>query len=100
MSTQKKSTTEFKKTIVNLYRSGRPIPKFMKNTAFLLVLFPIGSKCIPKLRSMMTPSLPHNKSKSFKNQTTRQTGGLLYGYKPIVTGQRLKALAFTNAFRQ
>ncbi|HIY57292.1 MAG TPA: hypothetical protein H9829_03695 [Candidatus Tetragenococcus pullicola] len=27
--------------------------------------------------------------------TTRQTGGLLWGYKPPFTSQRLKALAFT-----
>jgi len=26
--------------------------------------------------------------------TTRQTGGLLGGYKPLLLGQRLKALAF------
>ena len=28
--------------------------------------------------------------------TTRKTGGLLTGYKPVVLGQRLKALAFTT----
>ena len=27
--------------------------------------------------------------------TTRQTGGLLKGYKPLLLGQRLKALAFS-----
>ena len=27
---------------------------------------------------------------------TRKTGGLLTGYKPVVIGQRLKALAFTT----
>ena len=29
-------------------------------------------------------------------RTTRKTGGLLTGYKPVVLGQRLKALAFTT----
>ncbi len=28
-----KYTEEFKKTIVSLYQSGKPIPKFRKNTA-------------------------------------------------------------------
>ena len=31
-----------------------------------------------------------------KIRTTRKTGGLLTGYKPVVLGQRLKALAFTT----
>ena len=31
----------------------------------------------------------------FTIRTTRKTGGLLTGYKPVVLGQRLKALAFT-----
>ena len=29
-------------------------------------------------------------------RTTRKTGGLLTGYKPVVLDQRLKALAFTT----
>ena len=29
-------------------------------------------------------------------RTPRKTGGLLTGYKPVVLGQRLKALAFTT----
>jgi len=31
-----------------------------------------------------------------KIRTTRKTGGLLTGYKPVVLDQRLKALAFTT----
>lgn len=41
-----------------------------------------------------------SKGKLIKNnvkiRTTRKTGGLLTGYKPVVLGQRLKALAFTT----
>ena len=33
---------------------------------------------------------------SISIRTTRKTGGLLTGYKPVVLGQRLKALAFTT----
>ena len=32
--------------------------------------------------------------------TTRQTGGLLEGYKPLLLGQRLKALAFSLRYGQ
>jgi len=30
--------------------------------------------------------------------TTRKTGGLLQGYKPLLLGQRLKALAFSFSY--
>ena len=36
------------------------------------------------------------KPKFIEIRTTRKTGGLLTGYKPVVLGQRLKALAFTT----
>ena len=38
----------------------------------------------------------HNKLVGIPIRTTRKTGGLLTGYKPVVLGQRLKALAFTT----
>jgi len=37
-----------------------------------------------------------NDNISYQIRTTRKTGGLLTGYKPVVLGQRLKALAFTT----
>jgi len=38
----------------------------------------------------------YNDNISYLIRTTRKTGGLLTGYKPVVLGQRLKALAFTT----
>ena len=38
----------------------------------------------------------YNNKRIKKIRTTRKTGGLLTGYKPVVLGQRLKALAFTT----
>lgn len=34
----------------------------------------------------------------FKKDTTRPTGGLLQGYKPLLLGPRLKALAFSLGY--
>ena len=36
--------------------------------------------------------------KENKIRTTRPTGGLLQGYKPLLLGQRLKALAFSFGY--
>ena len=56
-----------------------------------------------KIFKMATTETPHSYRKKYANQfmhniirTTRKTGGLLTGYKPVVLGQRLKALAFTT----
>ena len=39
----------------------------------------------------------YNDNISYLIRTTRKTGGLLTGYKPVVLGQRLKALAFDSS---
>ena len=40
----------------------------------------------------------YNKLRKTKIRTTRQTGGLLRGYKPLLLGLRLKARAFSLCY--